>query len=942
MFMKIYTRLSAGWLAGLLLLILAAPLQAQVYTRRLPAAAMSQYGAFGPDATLPKSTLQSVDTSPLVADDVQRAKQGLPARLGVDVPTGIDLLRAAARSVKNGYQVSTYQLDVPNALGVAIVFDALQLAAGARLFIYNADRTLLIGPITAQQNGRNFWSDLVEGPSAIVEVQEPVQSIGQSRVHVAKLIQYYRFAPRFGFGTSGSCELNTSCYPAYQNEADGVNLLLTNYSPYTYACTGAMVNSTQQDFRSYLLTAFHCYDFTEDGVQSPSELAAAANTQVRFHWESPTCATAPDNVYLTLTGANFRSAYANSDFTLLELTQQVPPSENTTYLGWDRSGNLPGSPFGIHHPSADVKKISFSPNATTLVNVTPGPDYIINAGTTHLQVTWAGSPTILGVTEGGSSGSPLFDNNRRIVGQLHGGGSYCNNPTSPDQYGRLFTSWTGGGTTSTRLSDWLDPTSTGAITANSIKSTIVGPATLTTTGSYSLNSGSSAVTSWTVTSGAGIVSPTTGTGNIAALTALTAGSNLSITFGVSAGQSYPIQFTRTFNVAAPPIPTSPATLTITSFTCNTTNSALSSVNFVVGYSDQTFAPALPDLFINGVTITGQLGQTYTYPFDANTGPLPIQDQATRSTYFVWDYKAACATGSTPPPPPNPPASPAALTITSFTCFSTAGALSSVNFVVGYGNGTFTPALPDLFINGVTITGQLGQTYTFPFDQNVNNLTIADNASRSTYFVWNFRQACATVANPTNPPNPPIPTGPATLTVTNFVCNYTNAVLSSVEFVVGYSDETFTPALPLLFINGVTDKGVLGQSYSFPFDQNVSTLTIADQATYAPYFTWNFRQACIAHGSQARIAAEPAVSLQVIPLGNPVGDVVEVEVSGAGGGPLNLLLTDTQGRTLGQQHIERAGSAQRVRFPLNAQPAGVLLLRATTPTQTRVIRLLKAK
>ena len=556
MLMKTFTRQPNRWLAGLLMLMLASsPLYSQVYTHRLPAstgtANLNQFGAFGSDVTVPKSTLQGVNTTPLLAEDVQRDRLGLPARLGVDVAANVDVIPAATKAAKSGYLVSSYQFDIPDALGLSVVFNNLQLAEGARLFIYNADRTILFGPITAQQNGVNFWSDLIEGSSAIIEVQEPDQVVGQSRVFVSKLVQYYRFAPRFGFGTSQACEINTICYPSYQNEADGVNLLLTNYSPYTYACTGAIVNSTQQDFRSYLLTAFHCYDFNEDGVQQSGELAAAANTQFRFHWESPTCATAADNVYLTLTGANFRSAYANSDFTLLELTQQVPPSENITYLGWDRGGALPSSPFGIHHPSADIKKISFSPSATTLVNVTPGPNYVVNAGTTHLQVTWAGSPNNLGVTEGGSSGSPLFDANRRIVGQLHGGGSFCNSPTSPDQYGRFFTSWTGGATAATRLSNWLDPASAGSNTTNSVKSTVVGPATLATSGSFSINSGSSAVTSWTITGGAGIVSPTTGTGNQANLTALTNGSNLTITFGISAGQSYAIQFAKTFNVSVP-------------------------------------------------------------------------------------------------------------------------------------------------------------------------------------------------------------------------------------------------------------------------------------------------------------------------------------------------------------------------------------------------------
>jgi len=64
---------------------------------------------------------------------------------------------------------------------------------------------------------------------------------------------------------------------------------------------------------------------------------------------------------------------------------------------------------------------------------------------------------------GGSSGSGLWDQNKRLVGQLHGGSAACGNTLS-DYYGRLSVSWTGGGTNATRLSNWLDPTGTGATT----------------------------------------------------------------------------------------------------------------------------------------------------------------------------------------------------------------------------------------------------------------------------------------------------------------------------------------------------------------------------------------------------------------------------------------------------------------------------------------------
>ncbi|HVR98186.1 MAG TPA: fibronectin type III domain-containing protein, partial [Thermoanaerobaculia bacterium] len=95
---------------------------------------------------------------------------------------------------------------------------------------------------------------------------------------------------------------------------------------------------------------------------------------------------------------------------------------------------------------------------------------------------WATDPpgpvTVPGVTEPGSSGSPLYNSAGRFVGQLHGGPSACgatgNNLS--DYYGRFSVSWTGGGTNSTRLSNWLDAGATGATAISGID-TFTGPCT---------------------------------------------------------------------------------------------------------------------------------------------------------------------------------------------------------------------------------------------------------------------------------------------------------------------------------------------------------------------------------------------------------------------------------------------------------------------------------
>jgi len=77
----------------------------------------------------------------------------------------------------------------------------------------------------------------------------------------------------------------------------------------------------------------------------------------------------------------------------------------------------------------------------------------------------------MGVTEGGSSGSPLFDHNGRIVGQLSGGSSACvgtNGNSSPDFYGRMDINWEFANTPETRLKEWLESDDTGATSVDLI------------------------------------------------------------------------------------------------------------------------------------------------------------------------------------------------------------------------------------------------------------------------------------------------------------------------------------------------------------------------------------------------------------------------------------------------------------------------------------------
>ena len=93
--------------------------------------------------------------------------------------------------------------------------------------------------------------------------------------------------------------------------------------------------------------------------------------------------------------------------------------------------------------------------------------------------------------------------------------------------------------------------------------------------------------------------------------------------------------------------------------------------------------------------------------------------------------------------------------------------------------------------------------------------------------------------------------------------------------------------------------------------------------------------------KSRLAAVEPASLGVKVLGNPlVGTQLEVEVTGAEGMPLQLQVIDPGGRVITQQQLEQAGVVEHRRLEVSAQPAGLLLLRVSTPTRSQVVKVVK--
>ena len=414
------------------------------------------------NSTITQHSLPEFDMQEVKAEDAINDNLPMPWRFGYMHSVDYGLNDGEWHTLENGDRIWRLLITSRDALTLNFIFDDFYMPEGGYIYLYNDERTDLLGAYDSSQNQESgiLGTWLVDGDTVWIEYYEPQDVAGQGRLHIAKATHGYRNAETYrelkGLNDSGACNLDVDCSigedweELKEHNKKSVGILLSFGSGF---CTGALINNVENDGTPYFLTANHCYS-------NPSTWA------FRFGWISPNpvCASNTNSANgptdLTISGASLRARDGISDFALVEINQPIPEEWDRVYAGWDRSGIFPDFTVGIHHPAGDIMKVCRDDDQ---------PIQSVWGGGQVWEITTAGGGWELGVTEGGSSGSPLFNPDGQIIGQLYGGGAACSGTNDNglyDVYGRFDISWTGGGTPDTRLSDWLDPNSLGNVTMN--------------------------------------------------------------------------------------------------------------------------------------------------------------------------------------------------------------------------------------------------------------------------------------------------------------------------------------------------------------------------------------------------------------------------------------------------------------------------------------------
>jgi hypothetical protein len=408
-------------------------------------------------------TVTPPEVTRLVAEDA--AAPGGPHRIVFPVPVDLDPASTGGFRSDAGARVWTLEVRSPGAVWVGLGLDRVSLPAEATLVVSDPEGRVVRGPYGRSDTRRGrLMTPPVPGDAVVLTVTAPVTA-PLPELHVWAVEHGYREWPSIGDGSggeasalavgdSGPCNVDVNCPlgDGFEDAKRGVVLIVATVPQGSVTCTGTFLNTADESCEPYILTAEHCFPpgVNEDDVR------------IEFNFERVGCGTGGTlGAGQFLVGVEIEAerplgSTNGTDFMLLR-TLVDPPAQYDVYLnGWSRRTTPPAEAWTIHHPKADLKKISHD----------AGPVAIGGAGNRFWRVaSWE-----QGITESGSSGAALFDPDRRVVGQLSQGDlTYTCSSTGniDDDFGRLGVSWDGTNS-GNRLRDYLDPQNTGVESVDGI------------------------------------------------------------------------------------------------------------------------------------------------------------------------------------------------------------------------------------------------------------------------------------------------------------------------------------------------------------------------------------------------------------------------------------------------------------------------------------------
>lgn len=361
------------------------------------------------------------------------------------------------QTLDDGRRVWRISISSPGAYSLGVIFSKFRVPAGGQMFVYNNQSDRILGGYNEKNNKESgkFSVEPLQGDEIILEYLEPLHPDFIAELEIGSVLHDYKniFNQLRGeesfLKSSGTCNVNINCAAGdeWQVEKQAVCHILYD----GFIASGTLINNTSYNGRPFLLTAHHVIDNQND-----------ANVAIFvFNYEAVDCESTVGSKSQSISGSSLLATTNRLDFTLLELSVMPPASYSPYYIGWDRSGRMPSNTTCIHHPNGDVKKISVD-FESPITDSYSDTEFTFDVDTHWRILEWD-----IGTTEGGSSGSPLFDENHRLIGDLTGGEASCSNSVN-DYFAKFSESWDNYSEVDQQLKFWLDPLNSGVVTLDGV------------------------------------------------------------------------------------------------------------------------------------------------------------------------------------------------------------------------------------------------------------------------------------------------------------------------------------------------------------------------------------------------------------------------------------------------------------------------------------------
>jgi len=420
----------------------------------------------GLHSVVPTMNIEKPDLTEVLAQDKINDAQNKAYRVGTVQTVSINPNNSGVWDfLPDGSAIWRVKIASEEALAQCLYFSDYQLLSGMELFIYSTDKSFVLGAFTEVNNheSRVMATQDVPGKELIVELFMPDRNAAFG-FEINGIGYFYRGVLKNKIKSSGACEVNVACSEGdnWTSERQSVAKVQCLVNGNIYSCTGSLMNNTAQDCKPYFLMADHC---SADGSIDAS--AAELNQWVfEFNYQAATCngITATSQ---SLTGCTYKASdtftatMSGPDFFLCQLNNEVPASYNPYFNGWTIIAPVIGSSgVSIHHPLEDIKKVS------TYLN-------LYGMTTDNLEISWSTTANGHGVMEPGSSGAPLFDENKKVIGTFSYGLSSCADSLELDFFGKFSRQWLYNAATDKQLKHWLDSAgiSTGTLDGRGICTT---------------------------------------------------------------------------------------------------------------------------------------------------------------------------------------------------------------------------------------------------------------------------------------------------------------------------------------------------------------------------------------------------------------------------------------------------------------------------------------